>query len=154
MKPISHFKARTSRLIGDPSDNQGTLIVARNGRPNAVGTSLQQPSKPSGMRKHDIVVDSDAEDDFFDIYCSVALNDSVAQADRLFAVLNRAYESLRALPLRVTFYQNFRLWVSRRFARFGTGPTESSVVVLREAPSSSIVCFTVDETCRHRFRNA
>jgi len=52
------------------------------------------------MRKYDVVVDNDAEDDLFDIYRYVALNDCVAQANGLIASLTRVCESLRTLPLR------------------------------------------------------
>ena len=52
------------------------------------------------MRKYEVVVDNGAEDDLFDIYRFVALNDSSAEADRLIDSLSRACESLRTLPLR------------------------------------------------------
>jgi toxin ParE1/3/4 len=52
------------------------------------------------MKKHSVQLDLDAEDDLFDIYNYVALNDSIQQADRLFEALKRACYSLRTLPLR------------------------------------------------------
>ncbi|PIU44494.1 MAG: prevent-host-death protein [Ignavibacteriales bacterium CG07_land_8_20_14_0_80_59_12] len=36
VKPISYLKTHASRLIRDLSDNQGTLIVTRNGQAKAV----------------------------------------------------------------------------------------------------------------------
>ena len=52
------------------------------------------------MKKHNVQLDSDAEEDLFEIYRYVALNDSIEQADRLFEALKRACYSLRTLPLR------------------------------------------------------
>ena len=52
------------------------------------------------MRKYDVIFDHDAEDDLFDIYAFVAMNDSVERADRLFAALRRTCLNLRKLPLR------------------------------------------------------
>jgi toxin ParE1/3/4 len=52
------------------------------------------------MKKHDVIFDHDAEDDLFDIYAFVAMNDSVEKADRLFEPLRRACLKLRKLPLR------------------------------------------------------
>jgi len=52
------------------------------------------------MKKYDIRVDSEAEDDLFDIYSYVALNDSFEQAHRLFEGLKRACYSLRTVPRR------------------------------------------------------
>ena len=52
------------------------------------------------MKRYDVRVDNDAEDDLFDIYSYVALNDSIEQADRLFEHLKRACYSLRTLPRR------------------------------------------------------
>jgi toxin ParE1/3/4 len=51
------------------------------------------------MKMHDVIFDQDAEDDLFDIYAFVALNDSVENADRLFAALCRTCLRLRKLPL-------------------------------------------------------
>lgn len=52
------------------------------------------------MKRHDVQLDIDAEDDLFEIYRYVALNDSIEQADRLFDSLKRACYSLRTVPLR------------------------------------------------------
>ena len=52
------------------------------------------------MKKHDVRIDIDAEDDLFEIYRYVALNDYIEQADRLFEALKRTCYSLRTLPLR------------------------------------------------------
>ena len=52
------------------------------------------------MKKHNVQLDSDAQEDLFEIYRYVALNDSIEQADRLFQALKRACYSLRTLPLR------------------------------------------------------
>jgi len=52
------------------------------------------------MRKYKVLLDNEAEDDLFDIYRYVALNDSVRQADRLLAALKRACQALRTFPLR------------------------------------------------------
>jgi toxin ParE1/3/4 len=52
------------------------------------------------MKKYEIVVDQDAEDDLFDIYAYVALNDSIEKADRLFSVLRRTCNKLKTLPQR------------------------------------------------------
>jgi toxin ParE1/3/4 len=52
------------------------------------------------MKSYDVMFDHDAEDDLFDIYAFVAMNDSVERADRLFAALRRTCLKLRKLPLR------------------------------------------------------
>lgn len=52
------------------------------------------------MKKRSVQLDIDAEEDLFEIYRYVALNDSIEQADRLFSALKRACYSLRTLPLR------------------------------------------------------
>ncbi len=52
------------------------------------------------MKKYEVVFDQDAEDDIFDIYVFVAVNESVERADRLFAALRRTCQRLRTLPLR------------------------------------------------------
>ena len=52
------------------------------------------------MRKYEVVFDNDAEDDFFDIYAYVALNDSVEKADRLFDALRATCLKLKSIPLR------------------------------------------------------
>lgn len=52
------------------------------------------------MKKYSVQFDLDAEDDLFDIYKYVALNDSIQQAGRLFEALKRSCCSLSTLPLR------------------------------------------------------
>lgn len=52
------------------------------------------------MKRFDVVFDTDAEDDLFDIYAYVAVNDSVVSADKLFAALRSTCETLRTLPQR------------------------------------------------------
>ena len=52
------------------------------------------------MKNYDVRFDHDAENDLFDIYAFVAMNDSVERADRLFAALRRTCIKLRKLPLR------------------------------------------------------
>jgi len=52
------------------------------------------------MKKYDVIFDRDAEEDLFDIYAFVAMNDSVERADRLFAALRRTCLKLRKQPLR------------------------------------------------------
>ncbi len=52
------------------------------------------------MKKYDVIFDEDAEDDLFDIYAFVALNDSIELADGLFAALRRTCSKLRTFPLR------------------------------------------------------
>lgn len=52
------------------------------------------------MKKYDVLLDTDAEDDLSDIYRYVALNDSIVQADRLFEDIRRTCYSLRISPLR------------------------------------------------------
>jgi toxin ParE1/3/4 len=52
------------------------------------------------MKKFDVIVDQDAEDDLFDIYTYVALNDSIERADRLFSALRRTCFKLKILPFR------------------------------------------------------
>lgn len=52
------------------------------------------------MKTYDVVFDHDAEDDLFDIYAFVAVNDSVDKADKLFTALRRTCLKLRKLPLR------------------------------------------------------
>jgi len=52
------------------------------------------------MKTYEVVVDTDAEDDLFDIYRYVAFNDSIAQADKLLGHLKQACYSLRRFPLR------------------------------------------------------
>jgi toxin ParE1/3/4 len=52
------------------------------------------------MKKYEVVVDQDAEDDLFDIYAYVALNDSLERADHLFSALRSTCFKLKTLPLR------------------------------------------------------
>ena len=52
------------------------------------------------MKKYEVVVDQDAEDDLFDIYTYVALNDSIENADNLFSVLQQTCYKLKTFPLR------------------------------------------------------
>jgi toxin ParE1/3/4 len=52
------------------------------------------------MRKLSVQFDLDAEEDLFEIYRYVALNDSIGQADRLFDALRKSCYSLRSLALR------------------------------------------------------
>jgi toxin ParE1/3/4 len=52
------------------------------------------------MTKYDVIFDQDAEDDLFDIYAFVVVNDSVEKADRLFAALRQTCLKLRKMPLR------------------------------------------------------
>ena len=52
------------------------------------------------MKKYDVILDQDAEDDLFDIYTYVALNDSVEKADHLFSALRLDCYKLKTFPLR------------------------------------------------------
>ncbi|MCU0453537.1 MAG: type II toxin-antitoxin system RelE/ParE family toxin [Bacteroidetes bacterium] len=52
------------------------------------------------MKKYDVVLDTDAEDDLFDIYAYVAVNDLTDKADKLFASLRRTCLKLKTLPYR------------------------------------------------------
>ena len=52
------------------------------------------------MKRFSVVVDNDAEDDLFDIYTYVALNDSVEYADKLLGALRQTCYKLKILPLR------------------------------------------------------
>lgn len=61
---------------------------------------LARESQHSKMKKYNVIVDRDAEDDLFDIYTYAALNDSVPNADRLFSALRQACYKLKTLPLR------------------------------------------------------
>ncbi len=57
-------------------------------------------SGASRMKKHSVQLDLDAEEDLFEIYRYVALNDSIEEADRLFDDLRRACFSLRTFAHR------------------------------------------------------
>lgn len=52
------------------------------------------------MKKFDVVFDKDAEDDLFDIYSFVAVNDSIERADKLFSALRHTCFKLKTLPNR------------------------------------------------------
>ena len=52
------------------------------------------------MKKYEVIFDQDAEDDLFDIYAYVAVNDSVERADGLFTALRRTCVKLKTLPFR------------------------------------------------------
>jgi len=52
------------------------------------------------MKKYDVVIDVDAENDIFDIYTYIAINDSVEKADRIYAALRKTCNKLKTLPLR------------------------------------------------------
>ena len=52
------------------------------------------------MKEYNVIVDVDAEEDLFEIYSYVALNDSIEQADKLFSSLRRTCYKLKTLPLR------------------------------------------------------
>ena len=54
----------------------------------------------SRMREYNVQVDVEAEEDLFEIYTYVALNDSVERADKLFSALRRTCYKLKTLPLR------------------------------------------------------
>jgi len=52
------------------------------------------------MKKYDVIFDQDAEEDLFDIYTYVAMNDSVERADRLLRALRQTCQTVRRPPLR------------------------------------------------------
>ena len=52
------------------------------------------------MKKYDVVIDLDAENDIFDIYTYIAINDSVEKADRIYAALRKTCNKLKTLPFR------------------------------------------------------
>ena len=52
------------------------------------------------MKKYNVVFDNSAEDDLYEIYTYVALNDSIERADKLFAALRITCTKLKTLPLR------------------------------------------------------
>ena len=54
------------------------------------------------MKKYDVIFDTDVEEDLFDIYTYVVMNDSVERADRLLRALRQTCHKLRTLPLRGT----------------------------------------------------
>jgi toxin ParE1/3/4 len=52
------------------------------------------------MKKYDVVIDVDAENDIFDIYTYIATNDSVEKADRIYAALRKTCNKLKTFPFR------------------------------------------------------
>jgi toxin ParE1/3/4 len=52
------------------------------------------------MKKFNVFIDTNAEDDLFDIYSYIALNDSIERADKIFTTLRNTCFKLRTLPLR------------------------------------------------------
>jgi toxin ParE1/3/4 len=52
------------------------------------------------MKTYNVIFDQDAEDDIFDIYAFVAMNDSVERADKLLDALRQTCLKLRKLPHR------------------------------------------------------
>ena len=52
------------------------------------------------MKKYNVVFDNSAEDDLYEIYTYVALNDSIERADKLFTLLRSTCIKLKILPLR------------------------------------------------------
>lgn len=54
------------------------------------------------MKRYSVFLDPGAEDDIFDVYRYVALNDSIERADKLFSALRNTCLTLKTLPLRGT----------------------------------------------------
>jgi toxin ParE1/3/4 len=52
------------------------------------------------MKKFNVFIDTNAEDDLFDIYSYVALNDSIEHADKIFTALRNTCFKLKTVPLR------------------------------------------------------
>ncbi len=52
------------------------------------------------MKKYKVIFDNYAEEDLFEIYTFVALNDSIEHADKLFEAFKKTCYTLRSLPLR------------------------------------------------------
>ena len=52
------------------------------------------------MKTYNVIFDQDAEDDIFDIYAFVAMNDSVERADKLLDALRQTCLRLRKFPPR------------------------------------------------------
>ncbi|MFH0989610.1 MAG: type II toxin-antitoxin system RelE/ParE family toxin [bacterium] len=52
------------------------------------------------MKKYNVLFDNSAEDDLFEIYTYVAINDSVDHADKLFAALRKSCYRLKTMPMR------------------------------------------------------
>ena len=56
------------------------------------------------MKKYDVVIDVEAENDIFAIYTYVAVNDSVEKADKLYDALRKTCYKLKTLPLLVNIH--------------------------------------------------
>lgn len=52
------------------------------------------------MKNYNVLFDNFAEDDLYDIYTYVAINDSVERADKLFHALRKSCYKLKTMPLR------------------------------------------------------
>lgn len=52
------------------------------------------------MKKYEVVIDDEAENDIFAIYTYIAVNDSIEKADKFYAALRRTCNTLKSLPLR------------------------------------------------------
>jgi toxin ParE1/3/4 len=52
------------------------------------------------MKKYNVTLDVDAEDDLFEIYAFIALNESIKRADNVFSLLHRTCNKLATLPMR------------------------------------------------------
>jgi toxin ParE1/3/4 len=52
------------------------------------------------MKKYNVLFDVDTEDDLFDIYRYIALNDSIECADKLYTTLKKACDKLKLFPHR------------------------------------------------------
>jgi toxin ParE1/3/4 len=52
------------------------------------------------MKRYNVLFDNSAEDDLYDIYTYVAINDSVEHADTLFTALRKTCYKLKTTPLR------------------------------------------------------
>jgi toxin ParE1/3/4 len=52
------------------------------------------------MKKYDVVIDVEAENDIFAIYTYIAINDSVEKADKVYDALRKTCNKLKTLPLR------------------------------------------------------
>ena len=65
--------------------------------PSSLLTSVSLHSR---MKKYSVKFDQDAEDDIFDIYAFVAMNESVERADKLLDALRQTCLKLRKFPHR------------------------------------------------------
>lgn len=52
------------------------------------------------MKRYDVIIDVEAENDIFAIYSYIALSDSIDHADRIYAALRKTCDTLRTLPVR------------------------------------------------------